>query len=188
MFAVKVDGTYIAYTEKTRWSAARTMSNVHNDVGSTSSVPDRLWNSNKQLIFSENANISDEYFGRRYKIENFRSAATGGDGSVVFYNRSNKAAEGSTFYHESGHNIAKRQWGNTNPSSGSFFSRAAKKEPPVTKYAKIAKDSTGDDSEDFAETVAMYFNKSDRFGLQEHFPKKHRSMELLFQNTKGSDT
>ncbi len=73
------------------------------------SMPSKLVRATKSIAFSSQVNKEDEYWSKTYNIANFRSNATGGDGTIVSYDNGsgeNPAKFADIFAHESGHNFA----------------------------------------------------------------------------------
>jgi hypothetical protein len=110
-------------------------------------LPPTLSAATERIYFTSQANKLDAYWQTRYA--NFTSSlATGGDGNIVVYN--NKRITQSDYAHESGHNLATKLYGDTEPAAGSKYRTAMRGEPPVSEYAKNSP------SEDFAESVSQY--------------------------------
>jgi hypothetical protein len=61
-------------------------------------------NVTKEVIISSARNPADAYWAKQYKRPGFKSAATGGDGRVTFWNANNGVTVG-TLRHEAGHNF-----------------------------------------------------------------------------------
>ena len=61
-------------------------------------------NAHKGTALIKGRNPADAYWEQKYKIANFRSAATGGDGSMTVWNNWDVHLTRETFFHEFGHN------------------------------------------------------------------------------------
>lgn len=165
MLVMTVQGVNIHYPPGIKEQVATTM--VSLVLGP---MNDKVWAANENVYFSTQKNIHDSLWEARYKISEFTSAATGGDGNIVIYN--GKPLTLKMLAHESGHNLAKKKWGSTSPPRDSRYWKAQNKEQPVSEYGKVSR------SEDFAEAVAMYatYWKQE---LKDKFPAKYAALEEL---------
>jgi len=111
-------------------------------------LPNELTRHTKEIIFTKQSNNNDAYWEKMYRMPNFKSGATGGDGRIVVY--SGRGADSYMIAHEMGHNLAKARYNSTHPSPNSEFAKIPSSEPPVSLYG------TKSLSEDFAEAVAAY--------------------------------
>lgn len=124
-------------------------------------VPQPLWDSFDELIFSKQKNKADAYWAKAKKQPDFKSLATGGDRGVVVYNDAELRV--GNFNHELGHNFAQEKWGKPQPPNGSNFYKAWANDTPVSSYG-----ATGIE-EDFAESVRLWSNtlqKKHEYGTQ----------------------
>jgi hypothetical protein len=163
----KVDGLEVKYSEGARDAAAQTIV----DVVLGEKLPKKLWNANDEILFSTQRNRDDAYWEKQFKESGFKSAATGGDGSVVVYNA--EAISRGTFAHESGHNLAYREWGSPYPDATSRYSKAQSVESPVTNYGSKSH------AEDFAEATRLYVDKWERDAFKRKFPLKHAALHEI---------
>lgn len=132
--------------------------------------PKALWGINKNIVYSTQKNSDDEYWEKQYSMPKFEAAATGGGGTIVSYG--GRKMDAGTFYHETGHNVANKLWGDTDPPGNTYYGRSQKVEPPVTKYGA---NSSG---EDFAEAVKLYMGgEKSRGEFKQQFPLKFASLE-----------
>lgn len=194
MKSFKVDGLEVKYPEGARDAAANTMLGVV--LGEK--LPKKLWEANDEVVVSTQRNKDDSYWEKQYKEPGLKSAATAGDGSIVVYN--GDSISRNTFTHESGHNLATREWGSTFPDATSRYSKAQSVESPVTKYGGKSH------AEDFAEAVSIYTNTTDNYNytvygtgpgvasmkhmsgkeyLQKVFPLKHAALHEILTGEKN---
>ena len=124
------------------------------------------------MVLANGRSKDDEKWGREYDIPGFKAVASGGDGSVVFYNGK---ADASTLVHEMGHNLAYATYSSPEPSRSSAYSKAYAKEKSVSNYSFFS----GSKSEDFADAVRLYFFKKDSF--REKFPLKYQVIDNLIK-------
>ncbi|MEM2932523.1 MAG: hypothetical protein QXI61_06760, partial [Nitrososphaerota archaeon] len=135
-----------------------------------------LWKSLAQVVISSKSNAEDKIFAREYNDPEFESAATGGEGVIVLYQLGRVSYDREVMLHEHGHNVASVLWGDTVPSSRSSFSQAVREEPGwPTEYAKLSKEVTGYDHEDFAESFQLYMTGDSDF--KSKFPKRYKAIE-----------
>lgn len=164
-----VDGVQFHWTEATKGAAAESLIALAHDR-----LAPALWDATHRVIFSPARNKDDHVWEQRYGIKDFKSHATGGDGTVVVYN--GEPTDRDNFAHESGHNLATKVWGNTTPpvwKEPSAYAQAQKAEKPVTDYGKSSP------SEDFAEAVRLYSSPVGHGRLQRGFPKKYAALKEL---------
>jgi hypothetical protein len=173
-------------TDQGREAAARTIANV---VSQAHKIPAPLWKATTDVVHGSGRNTADPHWAREYNDPNFRSNATGGDGTTVVYGHEPGAISESrtplpegpqparltTFAHEAGHNFAKNPlgWAGLTPPAGSAYHAAQQKEQPVTEYARNSP------SEDFAEAAMMYTVIPRTF--KEKFPLKHQAFHDLME-------
>jgi hypothetical protein len=110
----------------------------------------RLTGFTRNVYLAKGLNAEDAYWAKAYKIEGFKSVATGGDGNIVVYDQKPMAAD--TFVHEAGHNMAKAIYGKTTPPPESDFGKIST--PSPTPYGRSSR------SEDFAESMMLYFDNN----------------------------
>lgn len=136
-------------------------------------APPSLFRGTSKIVMTEQPNAQDAYWATVYGRSDFRSAATGGNGEIVFYGRHKQ--EG-LLSHELGHNLATHLWKGTQPDPNSAYGRAQAAEPPVTSYAKGA--GTFSRSEDFAEAVRLWVRSpTSRAFFRAQFPLKSKALE-----------
>ena len=85
------------------------------------------------VYLSNQRNKNDDYWEKTYNIPNFRSAATGGKGSVVFYNG---RIQPGALVHEMGHNLAGSVYGSSTPPPNSIYAKVYAKEKRVSVYSE----------------------------------------------------
>lgn len=172
MVSVVVDGVRFTFPPDASLRAAATIQGI---LDMKEGISKALWKANKEIIFSSQRNRSDDYWARAYNSPGFVSVATGGDGKIVVYNSSTLGP--GSFAHESGHNLAKKTYGFTDPhegaAKGAAYAKAQKQEPPVTPYG------ANSGGEDFAE--ACKFWVLNRNHLQEKFPQKYAALKELLE-------
>lgn len=140
-----------------------------------------LWKSLAQIVISSKPNAEDKIFAQKYNDPEFESAATGGDGVIVLYQMGRLSYDREVMLHEHGHNVASVLWGDTVPSSRSNFSKAVREEPGwPTEYAKLSKETTGYDHEDFAESFQLYMAGDSDF--KSKFPKRYKAIEFSIKS------
>ena len=106
MRKVKVEGVEIFYEDGLEYEASQLIS-------AAGKMNPRLWRQNKKVIITNQNNKEDAHWATEFGTKGFVSAATGGDGNVVFYGgRFNR----TTLTHESAHNLAYNLWGTTSPN------------------------------------------------------------------------
>jgi hypothetical protein len=132
-------------------------------------IPSALWKANEEVVFTFQRNKEDAHWQKTYGLTGFESGATGSAGSVVVYN--GRPIPQSLFAHESGHNLASKEWWGTEPHHGSEYGLAQLSESPVTPYGAHSR------GEDFAEAASLYVTSRD--SLREKFPLKFRALEHI---------
>lgn len=170
MKSFKVDGLEVKYSEGARAAAAETMVNLVNGE----KLPQKLWDANSTMIFTTQRNNADSYWAKQFNRPGFKSAATGGDGTICVYNK--RDITKGTFAHESGHNLSYREWGSIYPDSSSAYRKAQRIEKPVSSYG------SGNDAEDFAEATRLYVVGRDAF--KRDFPLKHAALHAIITGEK----
>src|ERR1700730_11733359 len=127
-------------------------------------IPATLRQATAKIIYTTQTNKEDDYW--RAKYANFSSSgATGGDGNIVVYSFTGLGI--GSYAHESGHNLATKLWGDTNPPASSPYGAAQSQEIAVSNYG------ANSSSEDFAEACKMWCNPEDHEILKSRFPKKY---------------
>lgn len=141
-------------------------------------VPKEVWAVNKEVIFTEQANKADADNAIRYKMPNFTSLATGGDGNVVVYRKF--VMDTTTLVHEGAHNLANVIYGSTDPTVSRkgnptewAFMRQDFAEEAVRDYGKV------NPNEDFA-TAFEEFNKN-KNRLETQFPHRFALVEKILK-------
>lgn len=135
---------------------------------------------NNKILFTAQRNSQDHVWEKAYGIQGFMSAASGGDGNIVFYNIDQKLVNvRQNFAHESGHNLATAVWGRTQPPPDSEYGMAQIQESAVSEYAANSPD------EDFAEACKLYVSNKEY--LIQNFPKKFAALDKLMKQY-GEDT
>lgn len=186
MFVVNMDGIPLHYAmdSQSRMTAAALMAKTAVDP-----LPPELTRHTRNVFISTLRNSADPKWEVRYKTPGFISAATGGDGNVVFYNTGGGSMSSSwnVLAHEMGHNLAKGVYGNTDPGPSSgigalydrWKSKASGYENVPTHYARHNR------SEAFAEAIARYFGGK-AGGYDPLTPKYQRAVEgVLAQSRAG---
>ena len=136
-----------------------------------SAMPAKLRDATDQVVLTAQANKYDAYWGGKYDLPGFESAATGGDGGITIYN--GRAASMYVLAHESGHNLAKKLWGDTFPPPDSDFAVAAAGESKVSEYARSST------AEGFAEAVRVYVESP--AVLEKHHPRKFAALKAILE-------
>ncbi len=135
-------------------------------------IPNKLWKSNQNIIFSTQDNVQDAYWKTAYNNPGHVSNATGGDGSIVVYG--GRGMDRGVLAHESGHNLGAKSWsGSPAPSPGTAYAKAQLKEPPVTAYG------ANSPAEDFAEACRLY--ATDRDAFRRNFPEKFKVIDFMVE-------
>lgn len=179
MYSFDLDGVSIYYTSGTKDAAVDTLIGwygMEKRVGER--IPTRLWQGNERIYFVSARNKDDSFWAKTYKMPNFRSAATGGDGGIMVYG--GDATSTSVLAHESGHNLAKKLYGSTRPPATSDYGKiiAAATESPVTDYAAKS------DAEDFAETAEWFVTR--KSVLEKNHPDRYRVFnDIIEGNSNG---
>ncbi len=145
------------------------LSSIIHIMQSKQQMPPTLANATKEVLFTTQRNSQDAYWEKAYGMANFKSAATGGDGSVVAYN-GDKLGVG-VLSHEAGHNLATKLWGSPTPKRNSPYGEAAGKEPPVSPYG------ANSPAEDFAEACKLYVTFPKQ--MKKEFPLKYKALKEL---------
>jgi len=137
--------------------------------------PKALTKTTKKIVLTKQKNKNDDFWEQKYGMSNFKSAATGGDGTIVVYNMDHDSfVSASIFAHEAGHNLAQDVWGQQEPKEDSEYAVAAKEEPPVSEYGRVSP------AEDFAEAVMMYVRQTDI--LKKNWPKKYAAIDNIMKS------
>jgi hypothetical protein len=190
MKSFKVEGLEVKYPEGARDAAAQTIASVL--IGEK--LPQKLWDANSTIVFSTQRNKDDAYWAKQYGMPGLKSAATGGDGSIVVYNA--ESISRGNFAHESGHNLAYKEWGSIYPDATSRYSKAQSVEQPVSPYGSKSH------AEDFAEASKIYVDSAHSYGgivhrrqhgrfltgkeyLEKEFPLKHAALHEIITGEKN---
>jgi hypothetical protein len=132
---------------------SRAVQDISTLLGWRNSLPPRLAESTREIVYSAARNKDDPYWARVYGKPDVKSNGTGSDGTIVLYNVAGRRTfnDPSTIIHEMGHNLASAAYGSTTPPIASAFERARSAEPtPPTEYGGV------NPAEDFAESVRLY--------------------------------
>ena len=161
------------YTEETEPAAAQSLAamvTTREGDKTFEEWPKHILVTTDAVVFTGQANKEDEYWGQRYGIDHFRSAATGGEGTIVVYG--GRQLDRESLAHEMGHNYARKLWGTGSPSESSDYRGAiASGEKPYTPYGTVSP------VEDFAEHFSMYFAGETRRGDLEVYA--HRRFAII---------
>jgi phage gp29-like protein len=122
------------------------------ELATRGKLPELLTSKTRDVYVSSLGHKDEAFWAERYNIpiEQASIAATGGGGSVVFYNGARGKRLRGTLSHEMGHNLAINKYGSTSPPPNSDFGKAAVKHPPPTDYAAKGV------NEDFAESIRLF--------------------------------
>ncbi|MBH8566733.1 hypothetical protein I8748_32055 [Nostoc sp. CENA67] len=143
------------------------------DVEENDPLPKSLTRYTSDVYFSSQRNRDDKYWEKTYNIKDFKSAATGGNGSVVYYNGG--SSDRGTLIHEMGHNLATGRYGATAPPESSNYIQAAIKDGDhPSSYGRNSR------AEDFAETARMYHTSPDL--LKEKSPLRYQVMKQILED------
>lgn len=119
-----------------------------------SQVPGALACSVKTIEVKDGPNPQDAYWAQQYNMPGFRSAATGGSGTITFYNGTdnllNPTMGQNYFHHEYGHNIGQRFSSDRELVPDNWETAVREDGEVATNYAKSSP------SEAFAEAWATY--------------------------------
>lgn len=148
MWSVEFEG--VRYHDSGAFRANARAIKLIEEMAATDRLPRSLSRHTTDVYISGQRNKDDSLWEQRYGIANFRSAATGGQGSVVFYDGA--PANRENLLHEMGHNLALGRYGAATPPSTSDYASAMQTAAPPTRYAAYAP------AEDFAESVRLYFD------------------------------
>jgi hypothetical protein len=156
---------------KWQWGATHDRDRIADNIAQlvTSNIPEHMWKANSQVTYTRQRNQEDPKWSREYGIPNFKSIATGGNGSMCIYN--GKDVTISTFAHESGHNLAYKVWGAVTPPAGTRYAEAQKREGDVSAYGSVHR------AEDFAEVAKFYVTKPQV--LRQSHPLKYAAFEAM---------
>jgi hypothetical protein len=166
MKMVTIDGVQWHTAVGSEAAAAKTMSLLYQQF-----VPPKVMEAIGQVVHTTQKNKDEEYWEKQYGIQNFQSAATGGDGGIVVY--SGNPVSAGTVAHEAGHNLATKIWGKTAPATDSEYGRAQQAEKPVSAYG------ANSSAEDFAEAVKLYVKSPDE--MKREFPKKFAALKKIME-------
>lgn len=125
------------------------------------------------IVFTTQANKEDEYWQKQWDDPDFKSAATGGSGTITFFN-DDPDGGGATVVHEMSHIYAEAIWGTPAPPKESAFYQAALYEEPPTEYGQTCVD------EDFAESLELFH--SDPQDLFDRAPQRYRVLKKMMQD------
>lgn len=139
-------------------------------------LPKKLQESVKTIEFLDIFNPRDDYWGKKYNIENFVSFATGGNDKITFWqngdliNENINAIVFRTYCHEAAHIIDSK---GIISSSDIWISAINKDNGVVTEYARASF------REDFAESVAEYVTNKEKF--KKEFPNRFEVIEEILE-------
>lgn len=134
-----------------------------------------------ELILLDYRNPADSYWSTKYKMKNFRSWATGGNGRITFYSNESWEVQGNpifdTLCHECGHNIdgklnrlsESKIW--SDAMSKDFSFNKTKSSP--TEYGKVHV------HEDFAESIKYYLINKENF--RKEFPNRFIVIKAILE-------
>lgn len=206
MIGIEIDGVefWVPESEVSSVGGSK-LNSVVKLIDETDNMPKALWEANDRIVYSTQRNNRDAYWAEQYNTPDFRSAATGGDGTVVTYN---DAMSLDTFSHESGHNFANKAWSQTRPPKGF---KGTKDRKLADKYRQTLDEKTvvvggkqqirvensvsnygaNDVAEDWAEACMQYADnrkrgatsvspaRSPRDSLRKRFPKRYDAVQAL---------
>jgi hypothetical protein len=155
---------------------SRAVQDIATLLGWRNSLPPRLAESTREIVYSAARNKDDPYWARVYGKPDVKSNGTGSDGTVVLYNVAGRRTfnDPSTIIHEMGHNLASAAYGSTTPPIASAFDRARSAEPtPPTEYGGV------NPAEDFAESVRLYVATPKVFRASH--PRRAAALDELFK-------
>ncbi len=135
-------------------------------------LPKELTVHTKDVYLSKQANKDDARWAKVYNNPGHESLATGGGGSVVFYNGGTPSR--GYLAHEMGHNLATAKYGSTKPFELGAFSKATRGEKPPSPYAMKSP------SEDFAESVRYFV--LNREGFKRIAPKRYKVIDRMLKD------
>lgn len=168
MVQVELEGVKVRWAAGTETDMAATVRNLAVD-----GVHPKLWAANESMTFTTQRNSDDEFWGKTYGMENFKSAATAGSGDITVYDT---ALTAPLLAHECAHNLATKRWGSVYPPEWTGYGEAQKAEQPVSDYGSKSP------AEDFAEAVRAY-NKSPNLLDHQHFktnyPRKYEAIKQM---------
>ena len=167
MKGIEVDGVRYRWGETNEHAAAKTLYMMHQGG---IKQPDRLLRMLKEVTFTSQRNVDDDYWTQQYGRPIF-SEATGGDGKITAYDGGWLTA--GTIAHELGHILAQEEFGDYTPPPGSAYHRAQQEESPVSEYGEVHP------SEDFAEAVKQFVTVPER--LKKSSPKKYMALEAMIR-------
>jgi hypothetical protein len=168
MHHVDVDGLKFHYEldAVSKMAVAETLVSVARDR-----LPHALYSAQSDVYHTSQRNKDDPMWARVYNDPDFKSAATGGNGTVCVYNGHGMSVD--ILAHEAGHNLATREWGSVNPDPTSDYGKAQAHGKPVSSYG------ANSSAEDFAEAVRMRVFAPRT--LQADHPAKFRAVDALFK-------
>lgn len=155
MMSFKMEHMEIHYTASNRKAVANMLADY-----SRNPIPLEVTAHTRAMYFSDQANKEDAYWAKRYNTTHFKSAATGGDGRIVFYKQNDSGHHIiATTAHEMGHNLARGVYHDSDPGSNSpigklydaWKANPHSAVPPPTDYGRNSR------SEAFAEAVSVRF-------------------------------
>lgn len=182
MEGAKVDGLELRWDDKAKPRAAQTIARMWLEDREGITIPQEVWSATDRLIFTSQRSADDAYWADAYGRPDFKSAASGGDGTVVVYN--GRPISLSALAHEAGHNIAAKVYGKTDPGEVTAFKdgvwetirtdfQSIIDEEPVSPYAKINL------AEDFAESIRAYV--MDKAGFASKAPKRFAVIDAILR-------
>jgi uncharacterized protein YjdB len=172
MYAVDWEGIRWHYSEETRASVVKTIS----DLVRETKIPQSLKRHTNDVYFSTQPNKDDSFWEFFYQIPGFASYASARQQSVMVY--SMNALDKGAMCHEMAHNLALWKYGNTVPPQWSDYYQALMQpnEPPVSQYA------TRHEQEDSAESVKEFILNPMR--LRVHQPTRYNVIRRILEDAR----
>lgn len=130
----------------------------------------------KTITVVDYRNPKDSYWEKAYKMKNFRSYATGGS-EITFYAWTDHDADYvvRTFHHEGGHYIDMWRPEKVRISTNVDWQDAMRLDKKISGMASPTYYGGMADAEDFAESIATYFEDRDKF--KKLFPNRTKIIE-----------
>lgn len=172
MYSITLEGLVFYFASNKDSNSA--ISKIVLDYFNSEKLPEELTRYTKEIVVTSQRNKADDYWAKAYNMPGFVSGATGDNGSIVIYK--NYIAKMDTISHEMGHNLAVGKYGDHgNIKADSDYMKAINSgEAPPTKYATKA------NAEDFAESVSLYVENSEKFGKQ--CPERFKVIDKLLKD------
>lgn len=177
-----VDGIRINTIKDINWKNAQTdLPSIEKMI---KTMPQELKDSVNEINISDLYNTADPYWEVQYKMKNFLSNCTGGNGTINVFGQRGKLSNGTVF-HEAGHCLDSKggpysisssvDWNNAmmddlNINNGQIG---------VSEYATQAKKANGTNAEDFADSIKLFLK--DESAFQSKYPNRYQILKGILK-------